>query len=367
MSVYSARKGWRYDFTLNGTRYTGAGFETKRDAKQAEAKRREELARPKEETVIPTDMAFLELVNRRLDHIQAYNSKRHYTDSIYYARRWTKQWGEFLVSEITAEKIEEYLMKRSSETSPYTANKELRYLRALFNFGLHPKRNWISSNPTAGISFFPVERRVRYVPPEADVRRVILAADPDTQDYLWTIALTLARVSEVNALRWDDVNLRDRSTILYTRKKAGGHMTPRKIPMTAQLFSIMERRFRNRDKTKPWVFWHRYRDRKNDTWAEGPYQDRKKFMKTLCRKAGVQYFRFHALRHFGASMLDQAGVPIGAIQRLLGHESRITTEIYLHSIGEAEREAMNVFESLLTEKSHTDSHTAEKKGLSQIS
>ena len=58
----------------------------------------------------------------------------------------------------------------------------------------------------------------------------------------------------------------------------------------------------------------------------------------------MRYFRFHALRHFGASVLERANVPIGSIQRLLGHENRTTTQIYLHSIGEAEREAMAVFE-----------------------
>ncbi len=67
-------------------------------------------------------------------------------------------------------------------------------------------------------------------------------------------------------------------------------------------------------------------------------------MGTLCRKVGVRYFRFHYLRHFGASVLDRANVPIGSIQRILGHENRTTTEIYLHSIGEAEREAMAVYE-----------------------
>jgi integrase len=76
------------------------------------------------------------------------------------------------------------------------------------------------------------------------------------------------------------------------------------------------------------------------------------------QKAGVPYFRFHALRHFGASTLDNANVNIGAIQRLLGHENRSTTEIYLHSIGEAEREAMRVFEKMTRgEDSHTNSHT----------
>jgi integrase len=78
----------------------------------------------------------------------------------------------------------------------------------------------------------------------------------------------------------------------------------------------------------------------------------------------VRHFGFHALRHFGASILDRANVPIGSIQRILGHENRTTTEIYLHSFGEAEREAMEAFERAcqddLLEKSHTQiekSHT----------
>ena len=83
-------------------------------------------------------------------------------------------------------------------------------------------------------------------------------------------------------------------------------------------------------------------------------------MKTLCKRAGVRYFRYHAFRHLGASTLDRANVNIGSIQRILGHENRTTTEIYLHSIGEAEREAMQIFEDF--EKSHTKSHTDEKRG-----
>ena len=66
-----------------------------------------------------------------------------------------------------------------------------------------------------------------------------------------------------------------------------------------------------------------------------PYTNRNQIMTYLCKKATVRYFRFHALRHFGASMLDAAGVPIGSIQRILGHENRTTTEIYLHSIGDS--------------------------------
>ena len=74
MSTYFQKgKGWRYDFTLKGERCTQAWFKTKTEARQAEARKREELKNPPPSAVeTPTDMAFLELVNRRLDYVKAY-------------------------------------------------------------------------------------------------------------------------------------------------------------------------------------------------------------------------------------------------------------------------------------------------------
>jgi integrase len=155
-------------------------------------------------------------------------------------------------------------------------------------------------------------------------------------------------------MTWNDVNLTERYLVLYSRKKRGGHFTPRKVPMPDKLYNILSHRYASQDKGKQWVFWHRHWDHKNSKWLEGPYLERKKIMRTLCKKAGVRYFRFHALRHFGASMLDHARVPISSIQRILGHENRGTTEIYLHSIGESEREAMKVFDREIDENSHTE-------------
>jgi integrase len=135
-------------------------------------------------------------------------------------------------------------------------------------------------------------------------------------------------MSEMNRLKWDDINLVEGSVFLYTRKKRGGHLTPRKVPMAKRLYNILCRRYECRDKSKPWVFWHHYFDRIKRRWVDKPYTDRSQIMRYLCKKANVKYFRFHALRHFGASMLDQANVPIGSIQRILGHENRATSEIY---------------------------------------
>ena len=363
MSVYFVKgkgKGWRYDFTLKGIRYTEAWFKTKKKAKEAEAKQREELKKPKMQIPteqIPIDMGFLELVNRRLDHVKAYNSEIYYAEHVYKARNWIKHWGGKKCSEVTQNVVERFLMGRR-KVSPLTANKEIRYLRAAFNYG--KKKKLVSVNPLDGIEFFPVEKKIKYVPTDENIDKVIAVANPDTQDYLWTIRETLARVSEINRLSWEDVNLDARFVILYTRKKRGGNLTPRKIPMTDRLFEILKRRYDDRDESLTWIFWHIYWSSKTGEMKRGPFQDRKRIMRTLCKEAGVKYFRFHALRHSGASILDYKRVPIGSIQRILGHENRATTEIYLHSIAESEREAMDIFERA-REKSHTDSHTEIKK------
>jgi len=166
-------------------------------------------------------------------------------------------------------------------------------------------------------------------------------------------------VSEINRLEWDDVNFKDSYISLYTRKKAGGNFTPRNVPMTGKLYGVLFARYQERDQSKPWLFWHSYRDAKGLV-VNGPYKDRKKFMRTLCKEAKVPYFRFHGLRHSGVSLMDKSHVPIGSIQRILGHENRKTTEIYLHMLGDSERQAMALYE-MAARNSHTDLHTATKK------
>ena len=282
-----------------------------------------------------------------------YNSVKHYETTRYLAKGWTKKWGDLLCAQVTQEMIEGHVLERN-KVSGYTANKELRYLRSCFNYGL--KKSLIASNPTQGLSFIPVEKNVRYIPSLEDIDKVIAAADPDTQDYLWAIRETMARMSEVNRLTWADVSLEGRYVILYTRKKRGGHLTPRKVPMTERLVTVLSKRYSQRDSSKLWVFWHRYWSSREGAIKEGPYQDRKKIMRVLCKRAGVKYFRFHPLRHSGASIMDANHVPMGVIQKILGHENRRTTEIYLHAIGGSDREAMAVYEKA-RQISHTDSHT----------
>lgn len=292
-------------------------------------------------------MDFLELCNRRLDYLAAYRSPRHYQDTVYLAKRWVEQWEGKTVHQITAESVQRYLIKICKSISAQTANKELRGLRATFNFGVKKPNRWFNHNPTDDLDFFPIEKRKKYVPPIKDVIAVLQAAAGEVQDYLWTIALTLGRMSEVNRLEKSDLDFQNGIVTLYTRKSKNGNLIPREIPMTDKLRNVLLKRLQNND--TEWVFPHTYFSRKKGEWVTGPYTDRKRIMKTLCAKAGVKYFRFHPLRHFGASVLIQEGVDPRTIQDILGHSNFRTTEIYLHSFSGSNKKAMEKLETIFNE------------------
>lgn len=345
MSVFfiKERKGWQYDFQLKGERHTSKLYPTKREALDAEAEKRKEVLNPTPTPTTPTDMAFIDLVNKWLDDLEERRTHRHYIECRNLARRWLRRWNGLLVSEISEGKVKAFVKDRA-KVSNSTANKEVMYLRAVFNFGIREKLTL--NNPAKAAPKRAGEEKHQYIPTPEDIAKVIAAADdPNIRDYLMTLRDTLARVNEINNLTWKDVDFRRRTITLYTRKKKDGSKKGRTLKMTNRLHDVLLRRHKERDKGKPWVFWHMWWDNKSGKRKAGPFNDRKKFMKTLCKKAEVPYFRFHPIRHSGASVMDDNNVPLGKISRILGHENVTTTAIYLQKIGaDVETEAMEIFE-----------------------
>ena len=288
-------------------------------------------------------MLFSDLIAARLAYVEGYNSVYHHREYGYMSARWLAVWADLEADKITLEMVESFLLERKKK-SALAANKDLRYLKATFNWGI--KRGYCGKNPVRGLPFFPVAKRLKQVPTVADIDRLLSVADGADYDYILTIRDTLGRIGEINHLVWQDVFFQEGFLVLYTRKKKGGDLTPRKIFMTDRLRQCLLTRFHNRLPGDKWVFTNRYFSRKAGRWIVGPYLDRKQLMRKLCKKAGLEYFRYHAIRHSGASALEKAGVSITAIQNILGHESRLTTEIYLHTVGGAERQAMEIFEKL---------------------
>jgi integrase len=64
------------------------------------------------------------------------------------------------------------------------------------------------------------------------------------------------------------------------------------------------------------------------------------------RRAGIEDFRFHDLRHSFASHLVMRGVSIKAVQELLRHKNIQMTMRYAHLSQEHKKEAVNALNGL---------------------
>lgn len=355
MSVFKVKDlGYRFEFQMNNKRYASKYFDKKKDAIEAEAKLKQEVRSAARNTnTTMTDITFYELLQLRLDHLKAKGPerKKYYNDNRYMGKRWVKEWKDLPCTQITAIMIQNFLNKRKDEyfkecerlkktpkSLHYALNTDIRCLKATFNYGI--RMNLIEKNPVNGTPLFPVNKTRRYSPPYEDILKIISVADKDTQDYLNILKDTLARVNEINKLTWDDVDFMEKTITLRTRKKKGGIETPRLIPMSKTIRKILKQRYASSPKNMQFVFYHEYYSAIEKDYVLGPYKDRKRFMRTLCEEAGVKYFRFHGIRHSAASYLNKQGVPLSAIQMLLGHEKLTTTQIYLHDSPESLRDAI---------------------------
>lgn len=66
------------------------------------------------------------------------------------------------------------------------------------------------------------------------------------------------------------------------------------------------------------------------------------------RDCGLPKYKFHILRHTGASLLFRAGARLEEVQELMGHEdSEITRKIYLHFHPEDKRDSINKMSYLM--------------------
>jgi integrase len=349
MSVYSIKgKGWRYDFIHQGIRHTEAWFKTKKEAKEAEAIKRRELKNPQspqqmaipEVETTPTDMAFSELANDYLDHARRKFADKTYKYKAFVYRQFLAFSGDTPVSKLSIQIIEAYLRSRLTNIN---YNRHRKDLCALFTWAY--RRRLIRENPCHFLERMPEPRFQRQIPTPEEMSKIILAAGPD-RPFLLAIYHTMARVDEILRLKWEDVNFQERTVRLWTRKRCDGAWAWDKVPMNEVLYETLQRLWQTRSQNE-WVFLNPRTGTR--------YRHRPKLMHTICKRAGVRQFGFHAIRHYVASYLaDRQKFSITQVSRLLRHQSKATTERYLQVIDPQLRDVM----ASLEEESHTESHTA---------
>lgn len=75
------------------------------------------------------------------------------------------------------------------------------------------------------------------------------------------------------------------------------------------------------------------------------YQALYKLIKRIGNKAGIKGLRPHILRHTFATTAIRKGVPLSAVQKILGHRDIKTTQIYTHLVlGDLEKAYRGAFE-----------------------
>lgn len=315
-------KKWQGRVMTSGQIKTRDGFSTKKEAQEWEQEQRK---RSQNE---PGGITLLSLAVDYLDYcerfpVRTYNEKRGACE------RALKSFGNnILISSITPLMVSQHLSARGKAVSANASNKDRKNLRAMFVWA--DSMHLTKHNPVAGIKSLPHDRKPQYVPPEADVLKVVMACNREQWIFLDTYLQTGARKSEIFRLAWEDIDFQNHKIRLGTRKTKTGGLEYHTITMSQELEDNMRWWWKNRPiKDNPLVFLDT--DSKSPHYGQ-PFTTRRRFLKGLCKRAGVKEMGFHALRRYVASVLAAKGVPAKVIQGILGHHSITTTEKYIYNI-----------------------------------
>jgi integrase len=230
--------------------------------------------------------------------------------------------------------------------APKSIANALGALHTLIDFAID--EGWATgANPVARVpkpARAEADADIRFL--EAEEIEALLRAVPDDElgrvervMYL-TAAMTGMRQGELFALRWRDVDWTAARIRVRRNYVRGEFVTPkskrsaRSVPLASRVAAELERLYQRSpyQRDDDLVFAHP---------ATGKPIDRSKLLKRFkaaLRRAAVREVRFHDLRHtFGTRMAAQ-GIPMRALQELMGHRDFKTTLIYA-DYAPSEREA----------------------------
>jgi integrase len=273
--------------------------------------------------------------------------------------------GHVPVTKLTAADIDDvyaYLLRRGGlDGRPLSAGTVHRVHVVLHRALTQAVRwEWVWSNPAALASPPRVEPPdIR--PPSVEQVRHLLDAVREVHvaffTYLHLAVMTGARRSQLLAMRWSDVDF-DHAAVGFSRALVEGPTGPvlrttenRRTYRVALDPTSVELLLAHRDRAATrtdgvvdgFVFSS---DAGRHPWR--PNWVTKRFI-AYRRRAGLAVFRLHDLRHFMATTMLAAGVPVPVVSERLCHARTSTTvNIYAHAMPGGDRAAVNLLAELLT-------------------
>ena len=250
---------------------------------------------------------------------------------MYTAKALMPVFGHHDPETITVEQCRKYTASRRAQgRADGTIHTELGHLRTVLCWGA--KRRHIAAAPHIERPPKP-DPKDRHLTREEARQLLDGATVPHVRLAIILMLGTAARVRAILDLTWDRCDF-DRGLI---KLKDDDDKTPRKgravVPMNDMVRAAL-------NEAREGALSGHVID-----WAGKPVLSLKKGLGTAAKKAGLEGFSPHVLRHTSAVWMAEAGIGMDEIAQYLGHrDSRVTTEVYARFSPDYLRGAANVLD-----------------------
>lgn len=348
-------------------------FPSADDAQMAGARRLLEVGQA---TSDPAKITLAEWLHEWLDsqHHLADNTRSVYAGII--RHHIVPPLGTVLLADLSARMIQRWQAGLLDTLAPSSAGAVRKVLDTALNHAV--KMDVLTRNPSAPIRKPTTTKKRKVVWSEAEVVKVLsLTTDTQQRLALRLMATTGMRVSELLALRWEDIEdgaLVIRQHVRYAngervlvegRKGKGGERRIELDDTTSTLlrqWSVEQKRLRLRS-----PMWRDQGYVMTSRQARGGIMGRMlsdtavdQWVRSAARRAGVIELSPHGLRHTWATIALTNGVPLTVVSERLGHaDPSITLRVYAHLLPSADRLAADLMDTLYGD---TEKHDGQRSG-----
>ena len=270
--------------------------------------------------------------------------KQTYDEAIRALHSWTKHWYREAAARISASDITKLLHNMKADgCSDSSIGKLKGDIKKVFEFGLlYDHIRGIRHSPTNGVSIKSRRRMRTEILSEDEIKKLLSYSrqyEP-VWHYIWAFAIyTGARNGELYALKWTDVNFKDRMITIqrsfnkkYQEEKCTKTGDWRHVSICDSLWEIVLELKNNHDHDVQRGACNHigYVLPRPGVWQNGE-QARK--LRQFCEEIGVTPVCFHTLRACFATELLKRGVSVPSVMRVGGWTSVKTMMHYVRLSG----------------------------------